>query len=90
MIDTPLDDLELTVRAHNVLEYMGVQTLGDITKLSETDLLNRPQFGPKSLYDVKNMLDSFGLALSAGEHVEHHKRLHGCKPADRDMARHET
>jgi len=42
---------------------MGVRNLGDLTRLSEQDLLGGKNFGETSLREIKEMLDSKGLHL---------------------------
>lgn len=58
-----LANFELTVRARNCLNEMGVVTLGDLCKYSEADLLNRRNFGETSLTEVKKILKENGLSL---------------------------
>lgn len=59
----PLSNFELSVRARNCLNEMGVVTLGDLCKYSEADLLNKKNFGEMSLNEVRKILDANGLRL---------------------------
>ncbi len=59
----PLSNFELSVRARNCLQDMGVSTLGDLCKFSETDLLNKKNFGETSLNEVRKILEGNGLRL---------------------------
>ena len=63
VLEIPVTDFELSVRSRNCLQKMGVRNLGDLTRLSETDLLSGKNFGDTSLQEIKDMLDSKGLSL---------------------------
>jgi DNA-directed RNA polymerase subunit alpha len=56
-------DLDLSVRASNCLESAGIKTLGDLTKLAESDLLKIRSFGKTSLREIKRKLGDLGLTL---------------------------
>ncbi|MEK6234191.1 MAG: tetratricopeptide repeat protein, partial [Planctomycetales bacterium] len=71
VMSVPVTDFELSVRSRNCLQRMGVMTLGDLTKISEQDLLNSKNFGETSLTEIKEMLSSKGLRLG---HVIEQKR----------------
>ncbi|QDU45174.1 tetratricopeptide repeat protein [Symmachiella dynata] len=60
---TPVTDFELSVRSRNCLQKMGVRNLGDLTELSETDLLGGKNFGETSLIEIREMMESKGLRL---------------------------
>ena len=66
MLDTPVTDFELSVRARNCLKKMNIRTLGDLLKVSEAELLSSRNFGETSLVEIKNMLSSKGLRLGQG------------------------
>ncbi|MFN0052152.1 MAG: DNA-directed RNA polymerase subunit alpha C-terminal domain-containing protein [Planctomycetales bacterium] len=63
VLEIPVTDFELTVRARNCLQRMGVRSLGDLTRLSEQDLMGGKNFGETSLREIKDMLESKGLEL---------------------------
>jgi DNA-directed RNA polymerase subunit alpha len=63
ILEIPVTDFELSVRSRNCLQKMGVRNLGDLTRLSEQDLLGGKNFGETSLREIKEMLDSKGLHL---------------------------
>ena len=63
VLETPITDFELSVRSRNCLEKMNVSTLGDLTRISEQDLLGFKNFGETSLNEIKQMLTSKGLRL---------------------------
>ena len=63
--ETPIDDLELTVRGHNCLKREGIHTVEQLIQLSESDLLDIRNMGP-AIEDVKAKLALHGLALRDG------------------------
>ncbi|MFO0827136.1 MAG: DNA-directed RNA polymerase subunit alpha C-terminal domain-containing protein [Phycisphaerales bacterium] len=66
VLDTPVTDFELSVRARNCLKKMQIRTLGDLLKITEAELLSYKNFGETSLVEIKNMLQSKGLRLGQG------------------------
>ncbi len=56
-------ELELTVRSNNCLEAAEVETVGDLIKYSEGDLLKIRSFGKTSLREVKRKLQEMGLEM---------------------------
>lgn len=63
LLDSPVAELELSVRARNVLKKMKVQTLGELIKLSEAELLAYKNFGETTLNEIKATLTKRGLRL---------------------------
>lgn len=53
----------LNARAKNCMTAANINTLGDLVARTEEEVLKSPNFGPKLLTDVKEMLASYGLAL---------------------------
>jgi len=66
MMNTPVTDFELSVRARNCLKKMEIRTLGDLLKVSENELLSYKNFGETSLVEIKHMLTARGLRLGQG------------------------
>lgn len=66
VLKTPVTDFELSVRSRNCLEKMGINVLGDLTKISESELLASKNFGETSLVEIREMLSSKGLRI--GQH----------------------
>lgn len=66
LLDTPVTDFELSVRARNCLKKMQIRTLGDLLKITEAELLSYKNFGETSLIEIKQMLSSKGLRLGQG------------------------
>ena len=60
---TPVDNLEVTVRTYNCLKAENIFTLGELVQRTETELLRTPNFGKKSLAEVKEVLQVYGLKL---------------------------
>lgn len=59
----PVSDFELSVRSRNCLTTMNIQTLGDLVKKTESEMLAYKNFGETSLREIKEMLSSKGLRL---------------------------
>jgi len=66
VLDTPIEELDLSVRSYNCLKRQGVNTIGQLTECSENDLLNIRNFGAKSIEEVKDKLQQMGLGLKNG------------------------
>jgi DNA-directed RNA polymerase subunit alpha len=56
-------ELELSVRANNCLEGAKIETVGELVRLAEADLLKIRSFGKTSLREVKRRLVDLGLSL---------------------------
>jgi DNA-directed RNA polymerase subunit alpha len=63
MDDILIEELELGVRSYNCLKRAGVQTVGDLVQKSESELNAIPNFGRKSIEEVKETLEARGLSL---------------------------
>ena len=63
-----VDELELSVRSANCLKNDNIVYIGDLVQKSETDMLRTPNFGRKSLNEIKEVLNSMNLHL--GMHIE--------------------
>ncbi|MBT3456018.1 DNA-directed RNA polymerase subunit alpha [bacterium] len=59
----PIDELELSVRAHNCLINANVKRVIDLVNLTEDEGLKIKNFGRKSLNEVKDSMKTFGLSL---------------------------
>jgi len=58
-----VDELELSVRSANCLKNDNIVYLGDLVRKSESDMLRTPNFGRKSLNEIKEVLATMGLHL---------------------------
>ena len=63
VLGIPVTDFELSVRSRNCLQKMGIGTLGDLCRCTETELLASKNFGETSLVEIREMLASKGLRL---------------------------
>jgi DNA-directed RNA polymerase subunit alpha len=61
--DMLIDDLDLGVRSLNCLKREGIETVGDLISRSEQELMTIPNFGRKSLDEVRERLESNKLKL---------------------------
>jgi DNA-directed RNA polymerase subunit alpha len=73
LMDTPVTDFELSVRARNCLKKMEIRTLGDLLKVSEAELLSYKNFGETSLVEIKAMLTSRSLRLGQNLETQYHR-----------------
>jgi DNA-directed RNA polymerase subunit alpha len=67
MENFPIEELELGVRSYNCLKRVGIETIGDLVSKSENELAAIPNFGKKSIEEVKETLAAQGLNLRGDE-----------------------
>lgn len=58
-----VDELELSVRSANCLKNDNIIYIGDLVQKTEAEMLRTPNFGRKSLNEIKEVLSSMGLRL---------------------------
>jgi DNA-directed RNA polymerase subunit alpha len=58
-----VDELELSVRSANCLKNDNIVYIGDLVQKTESDMLRTPNFGRKSLNEIKEVLTNMGLHL---------------------------
>jgi DNA-directed RNA polymerase subunit alpha len=58
-----IEELELGVRSYNCLKRVGIETIGDLVSRTEQELAAIPNFGKKSIEEVKETLGTHGLRL---------------------------
>jgi DNA-directed RNA polymerase subunit alpha len=58
-----VEELELSVRSANCLKNENIIYIGDLVRKSENDLLRTPNFGRKSLHEIREVLKDMGLSL---------------------------
>lgn len=63
LLDTPVEELELSVRSSNCLKNASIKTIGDLTRRSEEDIAKTRNFGKKSLQEIREKLKSWNLSL---------------------------
>ncbi len=71
ILSIPVTDFELSVRSRNCLQKMGIDTLGDLTRTTEQELLQSKNFGETSLVEIREMLTAKGLSLGQLAHERH-------------------
>jgi DNA-directed RNA polymerase subunit alpha len=67
MENFPIEELELGVRSYNCLKRVGIETIGDLVSKTESELGTIPNFGKKSIEEVKETLAAHGLTLRGEE-----------------------
>lgn len=63
LLSRPVTDFELSVRSRNCLAGMNIVTLGDLTKVTEADLLEGKNFGETSLVEIRELMAAHGLQV---------------------------
>lgn len=60
-LETPIDELDFSVRAYNCLKRANINTLGDLTEKSELEMMKIRNLGKKSLKEVIDKIKDMGL-----------------------------
>ncbi len=63
VMSVPITDFELSARSRNCLERAGIESLGDLTRVTEEELLAGKNFGETSLKEIQEMLTTRGLGI---------------------------
>jgi len=63
LLDTPVTELELSVRSRKCLQRLNLETVRDLIKCTEAELLGCKNFGMTSLYEIKQALKERNLSL---------------------------
>ncbi len=63
LLAQPIDHLDLSVRSMNCLKSDNVFYVGDLVQRSEQEMLRTPNFGRKSLSEIKEVLENMKLSL---------------------------
>jgi len=69
-LNTPVEELELSVRSSNCLRNINVKTIGDLAMLTEEEISKTKNFGKKSLQEIKEKLAEYGLNLGMKDYLE--------------------
>jgi DNA-directed RNA polymerase subunit alpha len=82
VLEVPVTDFELSVRSRNCLKKMNIKTLGDLTRISEQQLLSSKNFGETSLSEIKDIMSTKGLHLgqSLEQGTQHDMRFRPQQP----------
>jgi len=65
VLEIPISDFELSVRSRNCLRKMNIRTLGDLARITESELLSYKNFGETSLKEIKIIMEMKGLRLGS-------------------------
>ncbi|MEA3296273.1 MAG: DNA-directed RNA polymerase subunit alpha [candidate division Zixibacteria bacterium] len=65
LLNTRVDELELSVRSSNCLRAANIQTIQDLVTNSEADMLKYRNFGRKSLNEISTILEEMGLSFGS-------------------------
>lgn len=63
ILNTPVEELELSVRSSNCLKNANIRTIGELTRKTEDDIAKTRNFGKKSLQEIKEKLKDWNLDL---------------------------
>jgi DNA-directed RNA polymerase subunit alpha len=63
ILNTPVEELELSVRSSNCLKNADIKTIGELTRKTEDDIAKTRNFGKKSLQEIKEKLKEWNLGL---------------------------
>jgi len=63
VLSQPIDHLDLSVRSMNCLKSDNIFRVGDLVQRTEQEMLRTPNFGRKSLTEIKEVLENMGLSL---------------------------
>lgn len=63
ILSRSVEDLELSVRSANCLKNAGINTIGELVRKTEAEMLKTKNFGRKSLSEIKDILSEYGLTF---------------------------
>ena len=63
LLELPIEEMDLSVRSYNCLKRAGINTIQDLLKKSRSDMFKVRNLGAKSVEEVIQKLDSYGLSL---------------------------
>jgi len=75
ILDTPVEELELSVRSSNCLRNANIRTIGDLTRKTEEEITKTRNFGKKSLQEIRDKLKARGLDLGMKDYAALKKQL---------------
>jgi DNA-directed RNA polymerase subunit alpha len=75
LLDTPVEELELSVRSSNCLRNANIRTIGDLTRRTEEEIAKTRNFGKKSLQEIKEKLRDRNLSLGMKDYSSLKKAL---------------
>lgn len=85
VLNTPVEELELSVRSSNCLHKENIRTIGELVQKTEDDIAKTRNFGKKSLTEIKEKLTEWGLHLGmTASELSHLKNLNLNKPEQKE------
>ena len=67
LLEKPIEEMELSVRSYNCLKRAGIETIGDLAKKTKADMLKVRNMGAKSLEEVLQKMEAYGIILDNNE-----------------------
>ncbi len=61
VLDTSIDELELSVRLSNILDTAGIKTIGDVVDRKSSDFLKMNHFGKRTMRELVDALKTIGV-----------------------------
>jgi DNA-directed RNA polymerase subunit alpha len=89
LMETPVEELELSVRSSNCLRNANIRTIGDLVARTEDEIAKTRNFGKKSLDEIKSKLAERNLRLGIGTIEELKTEFSGEEATEPAAAAHE-
>jgi DNA-directed RNA polymerase alpha subunit len=63
LLRTPIGQLNISKRTYNCFSWTEIKTLGDLTNLTEKDIMKFRNFGNTALAEIKNLFEQYNLSF---------------------------
>jgi len=67
ILDTTIEELDLSVRSYNCLKRAGINTVGELVRKTEDEMMKVRNLGKKSLEEVEQKLEELGFSFNKSE-----------------------
>ncbi len=84
LLNTPVEELELSVRSSNCLKNANIRTIGELTRKTEDDIAKTRNFGKKSLTEIKEKLLEWNLNLGMTDYSHLKNSVNLTKPTQKE------
>ncbi|WP_191014307.1 DNA-directed RNA polymerase subunit alpha [Treponema zioleckii] len=84
LLNTPVEELELSVRSSNCLKNANIRTIGELTRKTEDDIAKTRNFGKKSLTEIKEKLLEWNLNLGMTDYSHLKNSVDLTKPKQKE------
>ncbi|MBQ6781620.1 MAG: DNA-directed RNA polymerase subunit alpha [Treponema sp.] len=84
LLNTPVEELELSVRSSNCLKNANIRTIGELTRKTEDDIAKTRNFGKKSLTEIKEKLQEWNLTLGMTDYSHLKNAVNLTKPKQKE------